>query len=523
MAMKSRKTDGLLAVQFDKDIRRHQPDPRIKVEWIRAAALRPAPRNARTHSKKQLCQIARSIKQFGFVVPIVVDKYDRIIAGHGRLEAAKLLGLSEVPVIRISHLTEPAVRALALADNRLAEKAGWNRELLAIELEELSVLLPQLDLDLSITGFEPAEIDTLMVDLGSDRPDPADELPERNDTAVISKTGDLFVLGRHRLYVGDARVSASYGRLMQSHMAAMAFNDPPYNVPVAGHVGGRGLTQHREFVCASGEMTQEQFIAFLEQCLKLCAQHSVDGAIHYVCIDWRHIGELLAAGAVSYTELKNLCVWVKSNAGQGTFYRSQHELVAVFKHGTAPHLNTFELGQHGPTRSDVWQYAGINTFRSGRMNELKMHPTVKPTALVVDAMRDCSRRGDIILDVFAGSGTTIMAADQIGRRAFCMEIDPIYADVCIRRWQAYTRQDASLETTGETFDDLTSSRAGGAREAPAIAAEPGNPKRQRRVLPSISQKRKRPPKSSVAASPYPRKRAGKAAPTPRGASRRNSK
>jgi DNA modification methylase len=205
-------------------------------------------------------------------------------------------------------------------------------------------------------------------------------------------------------------------------------------------------------------MSAAEYTDFLKQTLFLCSAHSIDGSIHFVFMDWRHVGELTAAGKAAYDELKNICVWTKTTPGQGTFYRSQHELVFVFKHGQAPHLNNFELGQHGRTRSNVWHYPGVNTFRAGRMDELRMHPTVKPVALVADAMRDCSRRGDIVLDVFAGSGTTIMAADKIGRRAFCMEIDPTYVDVAIERWQRFTKRDAVLEATGETFDDLTTRR-----------------------------------------------------------------
>jgi DNA modification methylase len=374
------------------------------------------------------------------------------------VEAAKLLGMTEVPVIRVSHLTETAIRAYMLVDNRLCEKAGYDRELLAIELGELALLLPQVNLDLSSTGFEPSEIDSILMDFEADRPDPADDMPPLHNKAAVARMGDLFVLGRHRILVGDARKADCYARLMRTETAVTAILDVPFNVKISGHVGGRGRIKHPEFACASGEMNAEQFTEFLEQSLRLCAQFSVDGAIHYVFMDWRHIGELLAAGRAVYTELKNLCVWTKNNAGQGSFYRSQHELVFVFKHGTASHLNTFELGQHGRTRSNVWPYAGVNSFRAGRLDELKMHPTVKPVALVVDALRDCSTRGDIVLDAFAGSGTTIIAAEQIGRRAFCMEIDPRYVDVCIRRWQAYTRRDAVLDGTRQTFDELAASR-----------------------------------------------------------------
>jgi DNA modification methylase len=420
-------------------------------------ALKPAQRNARTHSKAQIRQITDSIERFGVISPIIADERGRIVAGHARAEAAKLAGLKHVPVIRLSHLSETEIRAYMLADNKLAEKAGWDRELLAIELEELQIALPEIGLDLAITGFDPADVDAIMGDFGEDRSNPADQIPDLEDVVVAGK-GDLFVLGQHRLVVGDARDPQLYAHLMQSQMATMAFLDPPYNVRIDGHVGGRGRIKHREFACASGEMTSEQFVRFLQETLAGCARHTVDGGITYVCMDWRHARELLEAGISVYHELKNICVWAKTTPGQGSFYRSQHELVFVYKRGQAPHLNTFELGQHGRTRSNVWTYAGANAFRAGRMDELRMHPTVKPVALIADAMKDCSRRGSIVLDAFAGSGSTIMAAEQVGRRAFCIEIDPRYVDVAVRRWQRVTRKDAILEATGQTFDEVLAAR-----------------------------------------------------------------
>ena len=448
-------------------------DPRIDIEWLPLRNLRPARRNPRTHSKKQIRQIADSMLRFGVINPLIVDDRGRIAAGHARAEAAKLLGLRQVPVIRLSHLNETEIRAYLLADNKLAERAGWDRELLAIELEELQIALPDVGLDIGITGFDPGEINSIMLDFGEDRANPADEIPDLEGESVGARKGDLFVLGRHRLLVGDARDERSYAQLMQGEMADMAFLDPPYNVKIDGHVGGRGRTNHREFACASGEMTSDQFVRFLQETLGLCASHTVDGGITYVCMDWRHARELLAAGDAVYDELKNICVWAKTTPGQGSFYRSQHELVFVYKRGQAPHLNTFELGQHGRTRSNVWTYPGANTFRAGRMDELKMHPTVKPVALVADAMRDCSRRGSIIIDAFAGSGTTIMAAEQIGRRAFCIEIEARYADVAIRRWQRFTRKDAILEPTGQTFEEVLTARAKGSFQL----NEPKPPKR----------------------------------------------
>ncbi len=418
--------------------------------------LRPSPRNAHTHSKAQIRQIADSIERFGFTNPVLIDEGGMVLAGHGRLAAAKLLALENVPTLRLSHLSPAEKRAYVLADNKLAEKAGWDRELLALELGELAILLETESLDLTITGFDTGEIDSILSDLGDDRPDPSDALPEPGSPAV--EKGDLWCLGKHRLVCGDARDETALTRLMAGEQARMVFIDPPYNVPIAGHVQGRGRIQHREFAFASGEMAREEFTGFLEQALRLCAQHSVDGSIHYVCMDWRHVDELSAAGAWAYDELKNVCVWVKSNAGQGSFYRSQHEFVFVFKKGGEAHVNTFGLGQHGRSRSNVWTYPGVNSFRAGRLDELAMHPTVKPVALVADAIRDCSHRGEIVLDTFLGSGTTLLAAEKLGRRAYAVEIDLVYADLTVRRWQAFTKRDAVLEATGETYTEVAARR-----------------------------------------------------------------
>lgn len=238
----------------------------------------------------------------------------------------------------------------------------------------------------------------------------------------------------------------------------MVFADPPYNVQISSIVG-RGKIKHREFASASGEMSPEEFEAFLVKTLSLTVQYSRVGSIHYICMDWRHLSEALAAGKQVYTEFKNLVVWAKTNAGQGSFYRSQHELILVFKNGEAPHQNNIELGRHGRSRSNVWTYAGVNTFRAGRLDELSIHPTVKPVGLVADAMRDCSRRGDIILDPFMGSGTTILAAERVGRRGYGLEIDPLYVDAAIRRWQDFTKRDAVLKATGQTFDEVAVGRS----------------------------------------------------------------
>jgi DNA modification methylase len=428
-----------------------------QVQILPLGKLKPNERNARTHSGKQIRQIANSIQRFGWTYPILVDESGFVIAGFGRYQAAKLLGLRETPVIVKSGLSDAEKRALALADNKIAANSGWDRVQLATELGELAVLLPECNLDLEITGFEPAEIDSLMGDLVDQERDAADEVP-KIVTEPVSRAGELWQLGKHRLLCGDAQDGASFRELMGREQAVMVFTDPPYNRRIA-LVQGRGKIKHRDFAAGSGEMSPEQFTAFLKDSLGLAATHSKDGSIHYVCMDWRHMREMLTAGDLVYTELKNLVVWNKTNAGQGAFYRSQHELIHVFKNGNAPHTNNFELGQHGRNRSNVWTYAGVNTFRAGRMDDLTMHPTVKPVALVADAMRDCSRRGDIVLDPFMGSGTTILAAERVGRRAYGLEIDPLYVDAAIRRWQQFTKRDATLPAIGQTFDELTEARA----------------------------------------------------------------
>jgi DNA modification methylase len=417
--------------------------------------LRPHLNNARTHSKKQIRQIAKSITQFGFCNPVLVDDAKQIIAGHGRVEAAKLLGIDAVPTCQLSHLSEADKRAYVLADNKLAEKAGWDRDLLAIELQGLI----ELDIDIELTGFEMAEIDLILEEAREASGDPSGpEDTEPSPGPAVSQPGDLWLLGRHRLLCADAREQAAYDRLLEGAKAQFVFTDPPYNVEIDGHVCGLGRIRHREFAMGCGEMSEAEFTAFLKAIFALLAENTVEGSIHQICMDWRHMGEMLAAGRAIYSELKNLCVWNKSNAGMGSFYRSKHELVFVWKSGTAAHINNFELGQHGRHRSHVWDYAGVNTMRAGRRDELVMHPTVKPTALVTDAIKDCSRRGGLVLDPFCGSGTILIAAERTGRKARALEIDRTYVDVAVRRWQAYTGKPATLAGSGETFEAVEEQR-----------------------------------------------------------------
>lgn len=431
--------------------------PKIAVDYVEIGLLRPYDRNARTHSKKQIRQIADSITRFGFTNPILVSDDRSVLAGHGRLEAAKLLGLATVPTVRLSHLGEAERRAYVLADNKLALNAGWDHEILAIELQGLI----DLEFDPEVTGFSLAEIDTVLDLAAESAPDgpagPEDEIHETKDVAV-SRHGDVWLLGRHRMICGDARSAVDYATLLAGETVDLIFTDPPYNVPIDGHVCGLGRVRHREFAMGAGEMTRSQFTQFLGTTLSLAAGRCRSGAIAFVCMDWRHAGELLAAGTSAFTELKNLCVWNKSNGGMGTFYRSKHELVFVFKIGDAPHTNTFGLGETGRYRTNVWDYPGISSMSRERASELALHPTVKPTALVADAIRDCSKRGNIVLDPFAGSGTTLIAAEKCGRSARLIEYDPAYCDTIIRRFERVTGKRATLSETREAFEDVVSAR-----------------------------------------------------------------
>lgn len=428
----------------------------LKVEERPVEDLKPYAGNARTHSKKQITQIAASMRQFGFVNPVLIDRDDQIIAGHGRVEAAKTLGLAEVPTIRLDHLNEAERRAYVITDNRLAELAGWDPETLKIELQGLVEM--DLDFEIEITGFANAELHALL-DPDEAQLDPkADAIPERQADAV-TRLGDVWRLGIHRLICGDATKADVYQALMQGEEARIVFTDPPYNVRIDGHAGGKGKADRREFVMASGEMSQSQFTTFLTESLKAMADVCCDGAIAFVCMDWRHMEELLQAGHAAFDELKNLIVWAKTNGGMGAFYRSQHELIFVFKKGKAAHVNTFGLGETGRYRTNVWQYPGVNTFSRQRDNELEMHPTVKPTAMVIDALKDVSLRGDVVLDAFGGSGTTLIAAQKTGRKARLVELDPLYCDVICRRWEAFGKVPAVLLSTGETFDEVATRRA----------------------------------------------------------------
>jgi DNA modification methylase len=414
----------------------------LKFALLPPDALKPDPRNARTHPKRQVAQIAASISATTFANPILVDEDKVIIAGHGRLLAAKSLSLAEVPVIIVPGLSEVQKRALRLADNKIALGAGWDRDLLRLELKEIEIA----GYDVELTGFNMGEIDAMRV-VG----DPDDEVIPETPSRATSKPGDIFIAGPHRIGCGDVRDLPFLAKVMDGALADTAQLDPPYNVNVSRYATGGGKVKHADFAVAAGEMDSAQFKAFLEDCLGACASVSRQGAVHYVWMDHYHLGELMAAGDAVYDTRLNIAVWVKSNAGMGSLYRSQHELCCIYRVGSAKNRNNVHLGKHGRSRTNVWNYGSVSAFGGSRRAELELHPTTKPTRAIADAIMDVTASGEIVLDGFLGSGTSLIAAEQTKRRFRGLDIEPRYVDVALQRWSEMTGQEPILEATGETF------------------------------------------------------------------------
>jgi DNA modification methylase len=430
----------------------------LSIRYALISALKRYTQNARTHSKHQIRQIAESIRVFGFTNPVLVDSSDRIVAGHGRVEAAKLLGITEVPTILLERLTEEQIRAYVIADNKLAENAGWDRSILAIELQHL-LTLDCADFDVTITGFEVPEIDLILQEAAQEDPD--DTIEPVYAGVAVTKPGDLWLLDKHKILCSSALEEASFSVLMGNHKAHMAFVDPPYNIVIEGNVSGKGAVKHEDFKMASGEMDEAQYTKFLTDSLCLLARYTVSGSVHFVFSDWRHQREMLAAGGQSYDTLLNLCIWVKNTGGQGSFYRSRHELVYVFRNGKSRNRNNIQLGKYGRYRTNVWEYPAVRALsqqQSEEGNLLALHPTVKPVALVADAILDSSAPGNLVLDSFLGSGSTLMAAQRTGRICYGIEIDPVYVDTAIRRWQRDTGSHAIHAESGKRFNEVAAQK-----------------------------------------------------------------
>jgi DNA modification methylase len=421
------------------------------VVWRPLGALREFPCNPRRHPEDQIAALMKSIRRF-WTNPILVDETGTILAGHGRWEAAKRLGMTKVPTVTVSGLSNSDKRAVVIADNRLPEQAVWDFDLLRGHFQDLI----KLDFDVELTGFSTGEIDLLM-DGAQQQSVPADLADDLTGLVsrrpAISQLGDVWQLGRHRLACGDGRHRETYEQLLSGERAEMMVTDLPYNGRISGHAISRSKVRNREFAMGSGEMPPAAFRGFLYQFISCAISCSCDGAIHYIFMNWRHLHELLGTALPLYSEWKNLLVWNKSRAGQGSFYRSKHELIAVFKSGAGSHINNFRPGGQGRYRTNVLDYPSVNSLDPARRGDLELHPTLKPTALIADLIRDCSRRNGVILDPFGGSGTTILAAERTGRIARVVELDPLHVDVAVRRWEKLTGIQARHANTGLTFTE----------------------------------------------------------------------
>ena len=429
----------------------------LKICYQNPTELKLNPKNSRTHSKKQLHKIAQSIEKLGFNNPVLVDTENFIVAGHGRVLAARELGLTEIPTICLSHMSQEQIRAYIIADNRLAEEAGWDNEILKIELDFLMKLDTELGFDATVTGFDIPQLDlilnleTLNTVKDASKADPDTEfLKNVIDIPKRVNKGDLWKLGEHLLYCGNSLEETSYEKLLHNERAQVVFTDPPYNVKIKGNVTKQ--KQHEEFKLASGEMEKSEFIDFLKHAMSLQTKYSIDGSIHYQCMDWRHIEEIVTAGNQVYSSLKNICVWDKGTGGMGSLYRSQHEFIFVFKNGIKPHINNVELGVHGRYRTNVWTYKGMHATNPQAKTLVKLHPTVKPVSMIIDALLDCSAIGGIVLDSFGGSGSTLVAAERTKRKARIIELEPKYCDVILYRWEHLTGKTPELVENKEAYD-----------------------------------------------------------------------
>ena len=409
---------------------------------------------ARTLSQvndRQHRQLMASITEFGFIAPLVISRGNEVIVCEKRLAAARELGLTQVPVVRANTLTPLQIRQYRIADNRLNELREWDADALKAELDEIIVLDP--DVNIEALGYEVAEFD-VAVQVVTEGEDPADIAPEL-PAEPQSRPGDIWEIDGHRLGCGDARDADFLRRLLDGEQPTCVFADPPFNRPVAQHIGGKGRIKHPEFVMASGEMSDAEFQQFQIDWLVQAVAVAQPGALIYVASDWRAPLATLAAAQTAGLEQVNFCTWELASPRLGSFYRSACEYFPVWKKPGGKSRNNVMLGRSGRHRSNCWHYPGANSFGAGRAT-LHLHPTVKPLALVLDILLDCTARGDAILDPFCGSGTTLLAAQRTGRKARVIELDPRYVDVAVRRYQDVFGRAPRLQGSGLTLDELAS-------------------------------------------------------------------
>jgi DNA methylase/ParB-like nuclease domain len=443
----------------------HEKISRMAIEWVSIDSIKSNPRNAKEHPERQITLLAENMRMFGVTQPILIDETNMMLAGHARNAAARRLELKEIPVIRLIGLSPQEKRVVALADNKLAELGRWNREMLRLELKELIVNAPELTFDTTITGFDTDEIDRILDENASvARPDPAEQIPpliERE--AVVTEVGDLWVCDDHRLYCGGASDASSYRAVLDGESADVVFADPMHSVPVAGDIAQRG--DRRDLPTSAFDLTWAEFIELLQPIAANIADNVCPGAVIYFGMVWWRLGELAAATGQYFGPPKDMVIWTKSDAGRGSFYRSQHEHIAVYVAGGTQTATNSRLGDRGRYRSNVWSYPAVTTTdRDWLTGGARFSTTLKPVALLVDALRDCSKRGQIVLDPCAGVGTTMIAAEHTGRRARLIEIDPAYCDLIVRRWQMMTGKQARLAESQQTFAELEARRIGASGE-----------------------------------------------------------
>lgn len=402
-------------------------------------------KSLRKHSKKQLQKLKNAITKVGYVNPILLDEKHNIIAGELRLLAAKELGFTQIPAIILENLTPEEADAIRILDNRIAEDGEWNFGNLKEEIEKLM----KFDITFEDLGFDTVDYDEIFLINDSDESkvhnsDKEDESWLDANIPPKVKFGDLWRLGDHFVYCGDSLLVRSFEILMQGELAQIAITDPPYNCKINGHVCGLGKTKHDEFAMASGEMTDAEFAEFISKFMQHLIKFSIDGSLHYLFMDWAGLNTLLTQGKKHYTELKNIAVWCKGIGGMGTFLRSSHEMIPIFKNGKAKHQNHIQLGKNGRYRTNVWDYPGVRATNPSSLELLKLHPTVKSVPMLHDILLDASSKNDIVLDCFGGSGSTLLAAERCKRRARLIEISPRYVDVTIYRWEKETGKTAKL-------------------------------------------------------------------------------
>lgn len=427
----------------------------LHTEYLATTSLIPMPGAPRQHPKSQIRSLTKSFEAFGQVLPILIDGESRIISGHAQWDVAKRLGMSEVMVIRVEHLNEPQTKALMVALNRLGDLSKWDEQALSTILLDLHEI--ELGFDIEATGFAEIEIE-LRIEGLDDVTEAEGEVVLVGDGPTVTQPGDLWQLGDHRLLCADALKEESWQQLMGEDRAALVVTDPPFNISIDGNVTGLGKFRHREFAMATGELSPAEFTAFLQTAMAHAHHWSAPGSVHTWAMDWRHANEITAAGLAVYERYLNMAVWVKDRPGMGSWLRSQHELFFIFGKGGAPINNRVQLGRFGRSRSNVWHYPSAASVArtSDEGNPLSWHPTVKPLALICDILLDSTAKGEIIADPFAGSGTALMAAEKLGRKARCLELDPAYCDTIIRRWQRWSGAEAIRVADGLQFDVLDS-------------------------------------------------------------------